>query len=396
MSPLYYMCFGTVVLLLTSLYFQLNVIFFLIGNGGVRVRTRYVYCRTNVPHKVNVGFFSFLLTECKVGKAQRMLSCFVCVLATCKSVYSLGIALLEWVLRTCSDAVNQDWLKVFGTHLQFSWNSRHVKKNASVDSKLPLAFDTLWRNEDCFSNKKCITSWIVVLFCWTCYMLSSSWISLNVWLTVSLESGCFCGRFCLDMWSLDSADSWVTQWQKLKASRRFCVNGGMLCPMFLLNLYVHRRRPIKIAHISAATRRINEETRSIEALLWLLWWIHCSCLSQKEDFFSKCATICWMIIEETEDTNDALKPRTLLLTEHRWLILHNGERRKMNCRVAASYSRFVSRETPQRSTSSTFKFPKWSAMNHIISDKCVFCLPVVLTPLMTINAECALYSTFFF
>lgn len=26
-----------------------------------------------------------------------------------------------------------------------------------------------------------------------------------------------------------------------------------------------------------------------------------------------------MIIEETEDTNDALKPRTLLLTEHRWL-----------------------------------------------------------------------------
>lgn len=34
-------------------------------------------------------------------------------------------------------------------------------------------------------------------------------------------------------------------------------------------------------------------------------------------------------------------------------------------------------------------------MNHIISDKCVFCLPVVLTPLMTNNAECALYSTFF-
>lgn len=52
------MCFGTVVLLLTSLYFHLTVIFFLVGNGGVRVRTRYVYWRTNVPHKVNVGFFS--------------------------------------------------------------------------------------------------------------------------------------------------------------------------------------------------------------------------------------------------------------------------------------------------------------------------------------------------
>lgn len=113
-------------------------------------------------------------------------------------------------------------------------------------------------------------------------------------------------------------------------------------------------------------------------------------------FFLKCATICWLIIEEIEDTKDALKPKTFY-----WL----------NILVAGSFCTTegderwttellqVSQDSSQEkrsSTSSTFKFPKWSAKNHIISDKCVFCLPVVLTPLMTINAECALYSTFFF
>lgn len=78
--------------------------------------------------------------------------------------------------------------------------------------------------------------------------------------------------------------------------------------------------------------------------------------------------------------------------------LHSGKRWKMNWGVAPLHlnfaSRFPSGEISPNISSSTFMFHKWRAPNHILSDNCVFCLPMVLTPLMTINAECAFYSTF--
>lgn len=78
--------------------------------------------------------------------------------------------------------------------------------------------------------------------------------------------------------------------------------------------------------------------------------------------------------------------------------LHSGKRWKMNCGVAPLHLNFVSRfpsgEISPIISSSTFMFHKWRAPNHIFSDNCVFCLPMVLTPLMTINTECAFYSTF--
>lgn len=171
---------------------------------------------------------------------------------------------------------------------------------------------------------------------------------------------------------------------------------------------------IKIARTSAATKYsvkksdmhlVSVRTRDCCNECWMDKWqlvgFHYGRL------VSMCAKICWLrtlIIEEIEDdTKDVLKLKTFLLLTPQpeadiLFFFHSGKRWKMNWGVAPLHLTFVSRfpsgEISPIISSSTFMFHKWRAPNHIISDNCVFCLPMVLTPLMTINAECAFYSTF--
>lgn len=171
---------------------------------------------------------------------------------------------------------------------------------------------------------------------------------------------------------------------------------------------------IKIARMSAVTKYsvkksdihlVSVGTRDRYNECWKdKWWLvgfHYGRL------VSMCPKICWLrtlIIEEIEDdTKDDLKLKTFLLLTQQleadfYFFLHSGKRWKMNWGVAPLNLNFVSRFPSGKISpiisSSTFMFHKWRAPNHIFSDNCVFCLPMVLTPLMTINAECAFYSTF--
>lgn len=164
-----------------------------------------------MSHTKWMFFLSFLFFFFLFSFGIQIGECFI----GCKSVYCLGFAVLEWVLWTCSHAVNQVWLKLFGAYMQFSWNSRHIvlkKKKCLRGFQTAYGFCHSEEMKTASPTSKCIISWIVLFCC----MLPSS----RIWLTSSLESGCFCHRFCLNTWSLDSADCWATQRPKLKASRR--------------------------------------------------------------------------------------------------------------------------------------------------------------------------------
>lgn len=207
---------------------------------------------------------------------------------------------------------------------------------------------------------------------------------------LSLESGCFCGRFCLNILCLDLADSWVTQWPKLKAGRRCCLNGGTLGQMFF-----SVETSIKSAHISAATRWRDLDCCSTSVTVVM---ITLECFEGHKGrciFFPKVGLHLLINLLKKLKTPKMPWKRRQFSLKHigGGFVFLNGARWKMNCGVASSSSRFFSRETPR---SMTPTLSKWSSMNHIISDKCVFCLPVMLTPPMTINAEYALYSTFYF
>lgn len=226
------------------------------------------------------------------------------------------------------------------------------------------------------------------------HVMMSSWISLNLRLAFSLESGCFCDRFCLDMWSLDSADRWVTQVPKLKASRRFCVNGGTSCRMFFFWTCsftgdVHKNCTYLCCYKVKLWRDVNWST-SVNTLQLF------GCHKGRIFFSPKCASLCWPMIEEIEDTKDALKPKTSLLLN----ILVAGsfyslERDERWTAELLQVSQDSLQEKPHdvhhQALSSSQSEAQWITLSVIN----VFCLPVMLTALMTINAEYALYSTFF-
>lgn len=98
-------------------------------------------------------------------------------------------------LRSCNSRLTQTfWCSV----PIFLDNSTYCEKRSLW---IP---NCLWLSTFCEEMKSatsnCIISWIIVLFCWTCLMSSSSsWISLNAWLTLSPESGYFCDGFCLEI-----------------------------------------------------------------------------------------------------------------------------------------------------------------------------------------------------
>lgn len=148
---------------------------------------------------------------------------------------------------------------------------------------------------------------------------------------------------------------------KAKASRRFCVNGGTLCPMFTLNLYVDRKRPSKL-HIflllqGEAVKRLRLLQHSddcYDEYTTAVW------MSQRKIFFFKVPPSADWLLKKLKSLKMPESPRHFY-----WLnILVAGsfctmeKEWKMNCRVAASFSRFLSRETPQKFNIKYFQVPR--------------------------------------